>query len=208
MDIVWILLAIVLVFVFVKCCTSQNVPKPTRPANPEQVSKRWDGWGNLSNEKRRYYQGTTTDDIIMMTQLMKFWDMQNNRRAMNMPVNEYKPFSGGISTYKLFKIRHLVNPEEIPNNLVGWNALMNERGLSDRDQNTFIVGSDKDIKYIFTVPSGNKIYTSHGPLRVVHLKRNILGAGYEITYKGRAFVQASVDDKQRPVHFQYHKRVY
>ena len=85
---------------------------------------------------------------------------------------------------------------------------MNKRGLSDRDQNTFIVELEDEIKDIFTEPIEDKIYSTRKPWMIVHLQRNIYETGYMITYKGRAFVQASVDGFRRPVHFKYHKRLY
>ena len=191
MDISLILLAIFFVLICLICYSKEAAPGPTGFVNPRQMSRQV--CCDSSNQKARLCQDT---------------NKLCHRQAMNKPVNERKPSYGGISTYSLFKIRHLVNPEEMPNNLIGWNDLMNERGLTDRDQNTFIIGSDDDIEDIFTEPSADDIYTSRIPLRVVHLKRNMNETGYAIAFKGRAFVEASVDNNQRPVHFKYHKRVY
>ena len=106
--------------------------------------------------------------------------------------------------YINFKNRHVVRPDRMPNSLNGWNNLMHQRGLSDRDRNTFIadMGYSDDV---FAVPTWDGNYMSNRWLIIVDLKKNKSTGRYGVGFQGPAIVEATLDNIMRPVHFaKYH----
>ena len=100
-----------------------------------------------------------------------------------------------------FSNRHVVRSDRMPNNVNGWNSLMHQRGLSDRDRNTFIVDKDYD-EDVFTQETRSGNFKSNRRLEVVDLKRNKSTGRYGVAFRGQATVQVKLDDNMRPVHFQ------
>ena len=60
------------------------------------------------------------------------------------------------NAYKLFKKRHLVNLWKMPRDDNGWNNLMDQGRLNNRNHslNTFIMGFPSDLSGPFTEPVG------------------------------------------------------
>ena len=116
-------------------------------------------------------------------------------------------YSRALSTRLIdpFHNRHVLAPDIMPKSLNDWNVLMQHRGLSDRNCNTFIVDSNySDTVFTELTCGGNN--KNNRPLKVVHLKKNKSTLRYWVAFRGQATLVVKLDYKMRPVHlFQYYK---
>ena len=114
------------------------------------------------------------------------------------------------NAYRIFKKRHLVDPRKMPDHVNGWNNLMRQRRLHNRNRhvNTFIIGFPSDFNGLFTDPVDDDNHESNIPIRIVNLKRNRNSDWYDVVFDGEAYVVVTLDEKGHPGHFVSYEEAY
>ena len=122
-------------------------------------------------------------------------------RIFKFEIREVEPVDNiqGNNIYRDFLNRHVVSESEEPENKEQWNQLIIDRGLQNREINTFIIGT-KDIYTKFTKHIKKNIYTHKKPLFIRHLVRE-KGKNSYIVYKLSGFVRVGVNQGY-PVHLE------
>ena len=122
-------------------------------------------------------------------------------RIFKFEIREVEPLDNiqGNNTYRDFLNRHVVSESEEPENKEQWNHLIIDRGLQNREINTFIIGTE-DIYTKFTKHIKKNIYTHRKPLFIRHLVRE-KGKNSYIVYKLSGFVRVGVNQGY-PVHLE------